>query len=138
MYPRKRKATNVAVNSQPGPSFQGADTPDSSLHEEERGEGETPTAPCTPTRRAKKSTPSNENVCRKCGIAFDSRMDVEYDSRWINCCQRSCTYWVHLFCLGIEVEESKIPTFEKSVKYFCVKHNPHALPREKSLVSKRL
>ena len=90
----------------------------------------------TPTKR-RKLTPSDENVCRKCGISFSSKMDDDYDSTWVNCSRRGCTYWVHMYCLGLEVDDCDNNVFERTVRYYCSKHNPHPLPRAKSSLAKK-
>ena len=101
--------------------------------------------PPTPTKLRKKSTPNMENKCRKYNVAYQTKMDDDYGSDWINCTCRNCIYWAHLYCLGFEVKDedmdaftNDMDAFTKVTKYYCPTHNPHTLPRPKSLAAKKL
>ena len=108
---------------------------------QESSSNQTPqtSTPQTPTKRRKKSsTPNMENKCRKCNVAYQTKMDDDYGSDWINCARRNCIYWAHLYCLGFEVKDEDMDTFTRVTKYYCPTHNPHTLPRPKSLAAKKI
>ena len=109
-------ATPTTPHAEPGPS-----TPSTSNHS---SPATTPLA-VTPSKRRISSIGSGDrNKCRKCQIAYESKMDNDLNSLWINCEQRNCKYWVHLACLGIVVDEEKEDIFTENFQYFCINHNP--------------
>ena len=88
--------------------------------------------PSTPSAKRQKGTPNDRNICKKCKLVYNSKMDDDYDSLWINCAHRGCDWWVHMYCMGIDVRENNIQDFESIVKVYCQSHNPHPLPRPSS------
>ena len=100
----------------------------------------TPTS--TPIQSFSLSTPSKKRkqpdnaVCKICSICYGSRMDDEYGSISINCSARSCRYWAHLFCLGFSCKDQDQSKLDKLVNYYCKVHNPHKIPRPRSIAEK--
>ena len=87
----------------------------------------------TPSSKRRRSGKANDsNICRKCFVKYGSATDNKYNSIWINCAQRRCDYWVHVYCVNLVVTEGKEDDFDSIVKYFCASHNPKALPRSGS------
>ena len=114
-------ATTQTTNSQPEVS-EDEDEPGLSQSIES-------STPATPSSKRRKGTPTDRNVCRKCKLVYNSKMDDDYDSLWINCAHRGCEWWVHMYCLGINVADKDVDNFESTVKIYCPTHNPHQLPR---------
>ena len=96
----------------------------------------------TPKKRQQKEQVilNSENVCRICGIAWESPEDQESDSFWIGCagktckckpttaCKHECDWWVHNRCAHIYYENSNaaeraVSTWAKK-HFFCHKHMP--------------
>ena len=96
----------------------------------------------TPKKRKQKEKEqdivSSENVCRVCGIAWESLEDQESDSFWIGwagktckckpftACKHKCDWWVHNRCAHIYYENSDageraMPAWAKK-HFFCHKH----------------
>ena len=50
------------------------------------------------------------------------------DSRWIGCSFKSCKYWIHLICLGIECLQENLKFIGK---YWCPMHNKNKLVKAK-------
>ena len=63
---------------------------ESTSHESAISQTSTPqtSTPQTPTKRKNKSTSNMENKCRKCNIAYQTKIDDDYGSDWINCARR--------------------------------------------------
>ena len=90
---------------------------------------------CTPSKKRKRLQGDGDgNTCRKCGIKWGSERDNKFGSIWINCDARRCNYWVHIFCLGFSYKERDEEEFGQVARYHCPSHNPHKLPRPKTLV----
>ena len=92
----------------------------------------------TPSGKRKRETYENGvNTCRKCKVRHGSRTDNQFNSLWTNCNQRRCDYWVHLFCLGVVVQEKDEDKFCKLFDYYCPSHNPKHLPRSSTFTKKK-
>ena len=93
----------------------------------------------TPSKIGKrKNQVQPENICRLCGILWETEEDENSDSFWIGCsgkscrcktnCDHGCNWWVHNRCAHIHYENSDKgeTNLEKWAEkhFFCPKHMP--------------
>ena len=71
----------------------------------------------TPSKKKKRKNQVHpENICRLCGILWETEEDKNSDSFWIGCsgksykcrkkCDRGCNWWEHNRCAHIHYENS--------------------------------
>jgi len=89
------------------------------------------------TFKKKSSTPENSNNCQKCWLKYGTKMDDSYNSLWVNCNIKKCTYWVHLKCLGFFVKDDDNKDPIKNLYFLCPAHQEKQ-PTPKNILRKKL
>lgn len=91
----------------------------------------------TPTKRKKPlETTGESNICKMCNISYGTKLDNDYNSVWINCSLKNCHYWVHLKCIGIELESDIEDKFLRKMKFSCPLHQSNP-PKPKYFLKKQ-
>lgn len=72
---------------------------------------------------------SGKDICKICKIRHGSTEDNEYNSLWLKCCKKYCSWWAHAKCNHIyfpntPAGQADLDRWSKN-RFFCSKHMPN-------------